>query len=678
MTLKNNQKILSRYGHKVLFLVILCLFGLSVLGQSQKVTKKKERPKTDERIYLVHADRLRFDQYGNNPTAQVLNGNVEFSHKGARLLCDSAYFYQESNSLRAFSNVKMYQGDTLSLFSDYAYYDGNEQMAESRFNVILTHRQTKLYTDSLNYDRLYGIGYFFEGGKMIDKDNILVSDWGEYDTETRESVFYYDVNLKNPKYVMNTDTLYYDTNTSVAHVLGPSEIVSDNNIIHTIDGYYDTDHDKARLYQRSTLENEGKEITGDSLFYDEITGISEGFNNVVYVDKENKNELNSEYLWYNELTGTALATDSALMKDFSQNDTLYMHSDTMRVFTFNINTDSVFRKVHCYNKVRAYRTDVQAVCDSLVYNTKDSCMTMYIDPITWSDNRQLLGEIIEIYMNDSTIDHSHVIRQALSVEKIPKTDYFNQISSRDMYGYFENGEIHRTDAIGNVIAAYYIEEDKDSSYVNMVYIETDTMRMYMENRQLQKIWACKNIGTMYPVTQVPPDKAKLPSFVWFDYVRPLDKDDIFYWRGKKSGTELKNIQRHSAPLQYISSGGVVTGTDEDAQIKEIIAQQKILETLNAQVNDSLISQSSDSLGVQSSDSLSVQSSDSLSIQSSDSLSVQSPESMEKPTVEVEGDFLQGKDEKVAVASDMPEPVESGDKQTPETEEEAIETENEQQ
>ncbi len=583
MSKRNKIKIFSRYGHKVLFLVILCLFGLSMVVQSRQAPKKKERQKTDERIYLVHSDRLRYDQFGDNPTAQVLNGHVEFQHKGARLLCDSAYFYQESNSLRAFSNVKMYQGDTLSLFSDYAYYDGNEQMAESRYNVILTHRQTKLYTDSLNYDRLYGIGYFFEGGKMIDKDNVLVSDWGEYDTETRESVFYFDVNLKNPKYVMNTDTLYYDTNTSVAHVVGPSDIVSGKNTIKTINGYYDTENDWAKLYERSTIIDEEKEITGDSLFYDEKTGISEGLKNVIYTDKLNKNQLNSEYLWYNEITGTALATDSAVMKDYSQGDTLFMHSDTMRVYTFNMDTDSVFRKVHCYNKVRAFRTDVQAVCDSLVYNTQDSCMTMYKDPITWSAARQLLGEVIEVYMNDSPIDHSHVINQALSVEKIPNTEFYNQVSSKDMYGYFEDGAIKQTDAIGNVLATYYIEDDKDSSYVNMVYIETDTLRMYMENRQLQKIWACKNTGNMYPVTQTPPEKAKLPAFVWFDYVRPIDKYDIFNWRGKKSGSELRNIQRHSAPLQYINQGKVITESDAPP---ELIKQ---LERVGGEPLDSLAS-----------------------------------------------------------------------------------------
>ena len=148
MTKNYNIKAIFR-GHRVLIAAVLCLFGLSLV-QSRQAPKKKARAKDNERVYLLHADRLWFDQFGPVPGAQVLNGNVAFSHKGAKLYCDSAYFYQESNSFRAFGHVRMYQGDTLSLFSDYAYYDGNDQMAEARYNVVLTHRKTKLYTDSLN------------------------------------------------------------------------------------------------------------------------------------------------------------------------------------------------------------------------------------------------------------------------------------------------------------------------------------------------------------------------------------------------------------------------------------------------------------------------------------------------------------------------------------------------
>ena len=537
-------------------MAILCLFGLGLV-QSRQAPKKKRRQKTSERVYLVHADRLRYDRFGTVPDAQVLNGNVQFRHKGAKLYCDSAYFYQASNSFKAFGNVRMYQGDTLSLFSDYAYYDGNDQMAEARHNVVLTHRKTKLYTDSLNYDRLYGIGYFFEGGKMVDKDNVLVSDWGEYDTETRVAVFNYDVDLKNPKFVLSTDTLHYDTRTSLAHIVGPSTITSGASVIHTSQGYYDTNKDFARLYGRSTLTNNGKTLTADSLFNDEKKAVSQGFGNVVYTDTVNKNEMNSNYFWYNDSTGFAFATDSAVLKDYSQGDTLFVHSDTMKVYTFNMNTDSVYRKAHCYNKVRAFRTDVQAVCDSLVYNTKDSCLTMYRDPIVWNANRQLLGEVIEVFMKDSTIDRAHVVNQALSVEMLPDSTKFNQIASREMFGFFNRGQLYKTEAVGNVQCVYYFQDDKDSSLISMTYLETDTMRMTMENRQLQSIWTCKQQGTMYPITQIPPSKRELPSFAWFDYVRPRDKHDIFNWRGKAKGTELKDVSRRSAPLQFITKGQVL-------------------------------------------------------------------------------------------------------------------------
>ena len=116
---KNNKNTIN--GHRILLLIILCLFGLCMMVQSHQAPKNRKRVKTDERVYLLHADMVSYDQYGRNPDAQILKGNVAFRHKGARLFCDSAYFYQESNSFRAFGHVKMLQGDTLSLFSDYAY-----------------------------------------------------------------------------------------------------------------------------------------------------------------------------------------------------------------------------------------------------------------------------------------------------------------------------------------------------------------------------------------------------------------------------------------------------------------------------------------------------------------------------------------------------------------------------
>lgn len=549
--INNKQHNINKNGHRIFFILILCLFGFCLVQAMQAPRKKHKKRPEGERVYLLHADELRYDMFGRNPDAQIVKGKVSFMHQGGHLTCDSAYFYQGTNSVKAFGHVHYRQGDTLSLTCERAEYDGMMQMMHARRNVVLHHRRQTLKTDSLDFDRLYNMANFFDGGTLIDGKDRLVSDWGEYHTETREAKFVFNVKLRSGKDVVTTDTLYYDVPTSTAHMVGPSKIVSGSSVVHTADGYYDTRTDKAKLFGRSTLVDKDKSITGDSLYYVK-NGESTGYGNVVYVDKKNKNSLTCNYLRYNEKTGMGFATKRPVAIDYSQKDTLWMHSDTMRIYTFNINTDSVYRKVHAYPHVRAFRNDMQAICDSLVFNSKDSCMTMYKDPVIWNANRQMLGEEIRAYMADSTIRFAHVIGQALSIEQMPDSVHYNQITSSEMKSYFEKGEMKMTEAIGNVQTVYYMTNDKDSSLVGLNYLETDTMRMYLgAARKLDKIWTNKFTSTMYPITQVPPAKYKLPNFAWFEDLRPKDKNDIFVWRGKSSGTELKSIKRHEAPLQSL-------------------------------------------------------------------------------------------------------------------------------
>ncbi|WP_315516540.1 OstA-like protein [Hoylesella shahii] len=560
---------------------LLCLFVLSLLpALAQK--KVKTAPKTDDRVYLVHSDELRYDQYGLVPDAQIVKGNVQFMHKGAKMWCDSAYFYQQTNSFRAFGHVRMVQGDTLSLTCERAYYDGQAQLMEARKNVWLKHRGQTLNTDSLNYDRLYNNAYFFEGGTLTDKNQKLVADWGQYNTQTREAVFYYNVKMIENDRIITTDTLQYNTLTSMAHVLGPSQITSKTGVIETRDGYLNTKTSMSTLYGRSTVNDKDKTITGDSLYYDDKTGQSEGYGDVVYVDKKNKNSLLCQRFKYNEKTGAGWATGKLLAKDYSQKDTLYVHADSVKFFTYNINTDSVYRMAHCFKHVRAYRQDVQAVCDSMVANSKDSCLTMYRDPIVWNANRQLLGEVIKIYMQDSTVKEAHVLGQALSVEQMPDSVHFNQLSSKDMFAYFIDGNMRRNDAVSNVRSIYFSVDDKDSTLIGLNYLETDTMRMFISaERQLQKIWTCRFEATLYPMSQIPPGKEKLEAFGWFDYVRPLNKDDLFEWRPKAAGSELKKVQPRTLPKQRLNDedGTKQSNAQVPTQATGNVADEKIVDAV---------------------------------------------------------------------------------------------------
>ena len=531
--------------HRILVVSVL-LFGFCLLAQVRPAKKGEQKP-AKSKVYLLHSDVLKKSPLNPDPDAQILIGNVAFRHDSVYMYCDSACFYEKTNSLEAFDNVKMVQGDTLFLYGDYLFYDGNTQIAQVRYNVRMENKNTTLLTDSLNYDRIYNLGYYFDGGTLMDEENVLTSEWGEYSPATKISVFNYDVKLVNPKFTLTSDTLRYSTATKIANILGPSDIVSDANHIYSELGFYNTQIGQAELLDRSVLTNEGKRLIGDSLFYDRVKGYGEAFDNVIMTDTVNKNMLTGDYCYYNELTKYAFATKKAVVVDYSQGDSLFMHADTLQMYTYYLNTDSMFRETRAYHKVRMYRADVQGVCDSLVFSSKDSCLTMYYDPILWNNNQQLLGEKIMIYMNDSTIDWAHIQNQALSVEQLDSTSY-NQVTGKEMKAWFQGGEMRKVDVIGSVRLVYYPMES-DSTLIGMNVSETSLLNMFLENRKMKKmIMSPKSNGTLYPMLQRPPEKMKLDNFVWFDYIRPLDKEDIFEWRGKKAGQELKKSNRSAVPL----------------------------------------------------------------------------------------------------------------------------------
>ena len=538
---KKNHK--NTNGRRILLLSVLCLFGFCLVAQVQPRRNAAQPAKS--KVYLLHSDVLKKSK--DNPNAQILVGDVSFRHDSIYMYCDSACFYEKTNSLEAFHNVKFVQGDTLFLYGDYLFYDGNTQLAQVRNNVRMENRTTTLTTDSLNYDRIANLGYFFDGGTLMDEQNVLTSDWGEYSPATKMSVFNYEVKLVNPQFTLTSDTLRYNTDTKIASIVGPSDIDSDENHIYSELGFYYTQQGQAELLERSVLTNNGKRMTGDSLFYDRNRGIGEAFQNVEFVDTISKNMLTGDYCFYNQLTGYAFATDKAVATDFSQGDSLFIHADTLQLYTFHVNTDSVYREARAYHKVRFYRTDIQGVCDSLVFSSKDSCLTLYQDPILWNGKQQLLGEEIMVYMNDSTIDWAHIQNQALSVEQLDSLNY-NQVSGKDMKAYFEGGEIKQVDVDASVRLVSFPME-KDSTLLGMNCSETSKLSMFLENRKLKKLaMSPKSNGTLYPMTQIPSAKMKLDNFAWFDYVRPLNKADIFNWRGKGAGQELKKSTRGAAPL----------------------------------------------------------------------------------------------------------------------------------
>lgn len=530
---------------RLLLAISLFLFFPLLRAQETETVSSADTLETrQDYVYLLHSDLITYIKY-LNPDARILTGNVVFRHDCMYLYCDSALFFQEGNSFHAFNNVRIEQGDTLFLYSDSLFYDGNTRLLRATDNVRLENRSMVLLTDRLNYDRNTGLGWFFDGGTLLDEESTLISQYGQFDTNTKLATFTDGVSLESPDYRLTSDTLDYNTDSHTAFLTSPTKIVSDDNVITSSRGQFNTESNSSVLLDRSVVtQNDGEtQMVGDSIIYDKAGGEVSGFGDVVINYYKDKIDVQGDYVYYNQNSDSAVVTGRALMIEYSTGDSMFVHADTFRLATFyNATRDTVIeRQVRAFNKVRGYRFDLQMVADSMQFTTRDSSLTMYDDPIVWSEGQQILGEKIIFYLNDSTIDWAHVVGQALFVQRNDSIHY-NQIAGREMKAYFRNGEIDYADVIGNVLAIFY-PLDSDSAMIGMNTTEASFLTVRFKMQAVDKIVVTgSSSGVMYPMDKIEEKKMYLPEFQWFDRIRPIDRKDVFIWRGKRVEEQLKRSQ----------------------------------------------------------------------------------------------------------------------------------------
>ena len=474
-------------------------------------------------VFLENAETFSYDK-DLMADGQLLKGNVRFRHDDAYLYCDSAYFFEERNSFNAYGHVRIVQGDTLFIYGDVLYYDGDTKMARLRKNVRMHNRTVRLTTDSLNYDRGANVGYYFTGGKLTDATNTLTSKFGYYYPGLEMALFRGKVRLTNPNFVMDADTLKYFTETDLAQILGPTTVLYEKETtIYSEKGWYDTKTEQSELLLNSLITHQdGKTLKGDTIFYDKKKGIGRAHHHVELDDTVKKVSLRGHYLYYKEEGDVALAKDSALMIDHSTADTLYLNADTL----FSYAVDSVDKVVEAFYNVRVFRKDVQAVCDSARYETRDSVLHLMKMPILWSDNQQITGDTIRIFSVNGAVERLQVINSAFVCQQ-EDSIRFNQLSGKEVTAYIADGELYRVDVRGNAQSLFFPRE-ADSTMIGMNQTESSFLTVYLKKQKIDRIVLYPTpIGVMTPLDQVIAESMYLPNYSWQVAIRPQKWEDVF-------------------------------------------------------------------------------------------------------------------------------------------------------
>lgn len=476
------------------------------------------------RVRIDKADVLRHDdKVGKN--TQSLNGHVRLSHGNTILYCDSAYMFNDSNVVICYDNVHVIQNDSVHLYGNKLTYLGNQNLAKVRENVRANKGDTWLYTEYLDYDRVLDKAYFYNGGRVVNRENTLTSERGVYFPMTNDVYFKENVVGTSPKYSLISDTAAFNTHTEVVTILSPTTITtSDSVIIDSDNGWYDTRADVAKLTKNNRLYSirNHSTLTGKTLLYERRKGLGTAWNDMVLTDSTDNVSIHGDYGFYNELTEESLVTRKAMLTQLYETDTLFLHADTFRV----VSLGDTSRLIKAFHHVKAFRTDLQARCDSLVFDFRDSIATLYYLPVVWSQGSQMTANIIKLYTRDQALYKADLIDAAFVISQEADSVGYDQVKGKLITGHIKNNELYLIDVDGNGQTIYYPKDGPNLIGVNRA--ESSNMSIWLKENKINNIMMrVAPKGNMNPPLLAGEKDKLLLGFRWLDDYRPKTKDDIF-------------------------------------------------------------------------------------------------------------------------------------------------------
>lgn len=455
-------------------------------------------------------------------------GQVYIVHEGVEMWCDQAFVYLKNNFVKAYGNVRLTQGDTISLNSNYAEYNGNTQFAFASGNVLLTEPKTTLQTDTLYFDRIKQQSYYRTGGTVRDTASVLTSKSGRYFAKSKKYQFLSNVKIVNPKYTINSNQLDFFSESGDAYLYGASTIEGENSTIYCERGYYDTRGDTGYFVKNSRVDYENRILYGDSIFFDRNKNFASATNNIRVLDTMNQSFVRGHYAEVFREKDSVFITKRAVAITVKDNDTMYVHADTLQITGKPEN-----RILKGYYKARMFKPGnlkeepMSGKCDSIFVDEKKGITKLLRNPALWSGENQMTGDTIHLLSDTLTdqLDTLKVFNNAFLIQK--DSLGYNQVKGERLTGLFTNNELDTVNINKNAQVIYYSRNDKEE-LIGINNTVSSSIQMYLEDQQITGIrFIKKGSGNVYPPSMLPENARLLSGFLWRGDERLHSVDDLF-------------------------------------------------------------------------------------------------------------------------------------------------------
>jgi lipopolysaccharide export system protein LptA len=282
--------------------------------------------------------------------------NVEMEHEGVIMRCDSAIMLP-TGIFEAFGNTKITSGTTI-ITGDVMIYSEITGKANVKGRIVhLIDSSSTLRTTEVDFDTETEIGYFEHEGTIVDSFRTLESQKGYYYAKRKEFEFIGQVQSDTKDYVLQSDSMKYNSDTKVFTFHSNTHIWSEKGYLYCDKGWYDSDKNIMFFHRNSYMLTSKQEIFADSIYYEDEGKKGQLYSNVQVTDTAQKTVAMADFADFD------MNTENFLMR---RNPSIIMYDDKDSVFLRADTLYSVTRKM----KIPVTKNDSVAKNDSVDFPEK--------------------------------------------------------------------------------------------------------------------------------------------------------------------------------------------------------------------------------------------------------------------------------------------------------------------
>jgi lipopolysaccharide export system protein LptA len=458
--------------------------------------------------------------YDLNSKEALFTDEAEYLNKTQYSTADSMFYFASSNKIHLIGNAYFRDSLRISTADEITFFQ-DQETAILKGDAYFEEPNRTMSADSIYYnarkEKFYSKGRseIWDGDQYLEAEEI---DFGSNEAwgRARGSVVWKDTVQQS--LLLSEEMLYKQS--------------SGEFLAFTVD--------TIRPYMINIVEGDSLWLSADTLY--SFRDMAENNQEKEAIDTiglgENRKSLDSLSL---EQDSSNIFQDS--MSIVSSDTLLHIEQDTIFEEPDQAQLDS-FRYLRAYHDVRVYKSDFQALCDSLVYKESDSTFYFYVDPIMWSDTSQFIADTMRLLLKEGTIDRVLLDQNALILNSEDEL-FFNQMKGRHIIAEFDSSEVRRMYVNGNAESLYYGLDEEDA-YIGVNYTTCSNMLVYFGDNQVEGIkFYNAPESVMTPMEQADHEGLKLEGFIWDLIRRPKNKWDVIrkerLWQDSTQKESIDNL-----------------------------------------------------------------------------------------------------------------------------------------